>query len=275
MKCIKKNVVHLGQNICKGEKMTELESNKQEPKELELDDLRIGNSEDADEVKEGSSKKIILLSAIGVLLLAIVVLVVYLLQGDSKEQERAMNAQKPVERVEQPTQAQPTQSNDFGQEPIQSNTDDQFQRIIDQIKAQQSQQGNLPSAPETKPEPPKATQVQPTQPTTPIQPEVSKPTAPKQQPADAFKNITTNDPSLQGSEATAGFYIQVGSFSKFSPNKQLIGAIESGKFNYRMQKSGDNNRLLIGPYATKQEAQSKLADIREKINRDAFVKEVK
>ena len=80
---------------------------------------------------------------------------------------------------------------------------------------------------------------------------------------------------MQGSEATAGFYIQVGSFSKFSPNKQLIGAIESGKFNYRMQKSGDNNRLLIGPYATKQEAQSKLADIREKINRDAFVKEVK
>ena len=59
MKCIKKNVVHLGQNICKGEKMTELESNKQEPKELELDDLRIGNSEDADEGKEGGSKKII------------------------------------------------------------------------------------------------------------------------------------------------------------------------------------------------------------------------
>ena len=272
-------MVRLGQNICKGESMTELESNKQEPKELELDDLRIGNSDEIDGEKEGNSKKVILLSAIGILLLAIVVLVVYLLQGDSKEQERVMDAQKPVERVEQPTQMQPAQPNDFGQEPIQSNTDDQFQRIIDQIKAQQSQQGNLPNAPETKPEtkvePPKPAQTQPTQPTTPAQPEVSTPTPPKQKPADAFKNVTTNDPSLQGSEATAGFYIQVGSFSKFSPNKQLISTIESGKFNYRMQKSGDNNRLLIGPYATKQEAQSKLTDIREKINKDAFVKEVK
>lgn len=279
MRFIRKNAEHLGQDICKGEKMTELES-KKEQKELELDDLLISGSDDADELKESGSKKIILLSAIGVLLFAVVILVVYMLQGDSKQEEVQMEAQKPLERVEHQasnSQVSNAQSNDFGQEPIQGSgdADDQFQRIIEQIKAEQAKQGgqNLPSVPESKP-------IESAMPTAPTKPQAVKPETPKiesikQNPADSFKSVKASDPALQGSEATKGFYVQVGSFSKFSPNKQLMGLIETEKLSYRMQKAGDNNRLLIGPFASKQEAQNKLGEIREKINRDAFIKEIK
>ncbi|MBX7490313.1 SPOR domain-containing protein [Helicobacter turcicus] len=264
--------------------MTELEPNKKEQRELELDDLLISSSDDANELKSNGSKKIVLLSAIGVLLFAIVILVVYMLQGDSKKQESQIEAQRPLERIEQRTpntQTSNIQTNDFGQEPIRenANADDQFQRIIEQIKAEQAKQGvqNLPKAPESK----QVAETKAAQPADPLAPAKSqtKPQAtkesPKQNPADSFKNVKTSDPSMQGSEATKGFYVQVGSFSKFSPNKQLLGVIESNKLSYRMQKSGDNNRLLIGPFTSKQEAQSKLNEIREKINKDAFIKEIR
>lgn len=274
-----------GLNICKGENMTELESHKNTTQDLELDDLLISNNE-GDESKSGNSKKLILLSAIGVLVFAVVVLIVYLLQGDSHDSNptaQSPETQKPLESLgSQNTQTSNTsqQNTDFGQVPIQNNTssDDQFQMIINQIKAQQNQANassqSLPTVPTTpKAESSKPAQQQANLPQTnqkSEKQEVAKPSA-----RDNFKDVKVNDPSLQGSEATRGFYIQVGSFSKFSPNKQLIGTINEGKYSYRMQKSGDNNRLLIGPYGTKQEAQDILSEIRSKINKDAFIKEIK
>lgn len=273
-----------GLGICKGEKMTELESYKDTTKDLELDDLLISNGEN-DELKGGSNKKLILLSAIGVLLFAIVVLVVYLLQGDSQDSNtQSFETPKPLERVEpqMPQASSENKNTEFGQVPIQNNanSDDQFQMIINQIKAQQNQNNTssqaLPTAPSSTPktESPKPAQ-QPTPPAQVASKPASQQTTPKASAKDSFKDVQVNDPSLQGSEAGRGFYVQVGSFSKFSPNKQLLSSINEGKFSYRMQKSGDNNRLLIGPYSTKQEAQSKLSEIRAKINKDAFIKEIK
>lgn len=274
-----------GLGICKGEKMTELESYKDTTKDLELDDLLISNGEN-DESKGGNNKKLILLSAIGVLLFAIVVLVVYLLQGDSQDSsQQSFETPKPLERVESqaPQASSENQKNtEFGQVPIQNNanSDDQFQMIINQIKAQQNQNNassqTLPTAPSSTPktESPKPAQ-RPTSPAQVASKPESQQTAPKPSAKDSFKGVEVSDPSLQGSEAGKGFYVQVGSFSKFSPNKQLLSAINEGKFSYRMQKFGDNNRLLIGPYSTKQEAQSKLSEIRAKINKDAFIKEIK
>lgn len=265
--------------------MKELESHKDTTHDLELDDLLISNGE-GDELKGGNNKKLILLSAIGVLLFAVVVLVVYLFQGDSQDSDYNtpnLETQKPIESAtSQNAQASNAnqQNTDFGQVPIQNNTssDDQFQAIINQIKAQQSENNPasqaLPTAPAATP---KAESPKPAQTTQVAQtaPRQERQESPKPSVSDSFKDVRVNDPALQGSEATRGFYVQVGSFSKFSPNKQLLGLINEGKFSYRMQKSGDNNRLLIGPYGTKQEAQDRLSEIRSKINKDAFIKEIK
>ncbi len=270
-----------GLDICKGENMTELESGKQTTQDLELDDLLISNGE-SDEIKSGNNKKLILLSAVGVLLFAIIVLVVYLFQGDSQDKNaQNLETEKPLERLEpqiSQTQNANQQDKDYGQVPINNtSSDDQFQMIINQIKAQQNQKDNtssqaLPTAPSSTT--PKKESVKPTPQPTQIA-RVEPKQEPKASPKESFKNVQVNDPSLQGSEAMRGFYVQVGSFSKFSPNKQLLGLINDNKFSYRMQKSGDNNRLLIGPYTTKQEAQNNLSEIRAKINKDAFIKEIK
>ncbi len=272
-----------GLNICKGENMTELESHKDTARDLELDDLLISNNE-GDELKSGSNKKLILLSAIGVLLFAVIVLAVYLFQGDSREiNKQEIETQKPLERLEPKmsqtsNENQQNQNTDFGQVPIQNtSSDDQFQMIINQIKAQQNQNNAstqaLPTAPNSVPKVESQKPIpQPTQMTS--KPEIKQEPS-KTTPKESFKDVKVNNPSLQGSEAGKGFYVQVGSFSKFSPNKQLLGLINENKLSYRMQKSGDNNRLLIGPYTTKQEAQNKLSEIRAKINKDAFIKEIK
>ncbi|WP_297810396.1 SPOR domain-containing protein [uncultured Helicobacter sp.] len=267
--------------------MTELESDKHTTttRDLELDDLLISNGEN-DELKGGNNKKLILLSAIGVLLFAVVILVVYLFQGDSEDEKKQnLEMQKSLERIESKspqTSSGNQQNTDFGQVPIQNNTssDDQFQMIINQIKAQQNQSNSassqaLPTAPsstqKTESSKPSVQPIQSAQ--VPSKTQNKEPS--KVGPKESFKDVKANDPTLQGSEAVRGFYVQVGSFSKFSPNKQLLGLINDNKFSYRMQKSGDNNRLLIGPYSTKQEAQSQLSEIRTKINKDAFIKEIK
>ena len=42
-----------------------------------------------------------------------------------------------------------------------------------------------------------------------------------------------------------------------------------------MQKAGEVNRLLIGPFKTKLDAQNQLGLVKERLNKDAFIKEIK
>lgn len=258
--------MHLGRNICKGEKMKNIEESKKE--ELELDDLLISGSED-EEVRETKSKKMILLVAIGVVLFAIIILVVYLLQDDTKQTTPTNTTiNKPLEEAKLPEVSQKETNTDFGQVPIQSqnssDSDEQFQRIIEQIKAQQKEQ-SLPNPPKE--------QVAPTKEVVASSKPVSEEkktniTAPSTPNVAAQFNQSSN-------EIAKGFYIQVGSFSKVSPNKELLGTIKDLNFEYSMQKSGEVNRLLIGPFKTKLDAQKQLSLVKEKLNKDAFIKEIK
>lgn len=263
--------MHLGRNICKGEKMKNIEESKKE--ELELDDLLISGSED-EEVRETKSKKMILLVAIGVVLFAIIILVVYLLQDDTKQTTPTNTAiNKPLEEAKLPEVSQKETNTDFGQVPIQSqnssDSDEQFQRIIEQIKAQQKEQ-SLPNPPKE--------QVAPTK-------EVVASSKPEPEAKRVDNNaVTPSAPSTpnvaaqfnqSSNEIAKGFYIQVGSFSKVSPNKELLGTIKDLNFEYSMQKSGEVNRLLIGPFKTKLDAQKQLSLVKEKLNKDAFIKEIK
>lgn len=263
MEFIIKSVVLLGQNICKGEKMID-NDNKKEEKGLELDDLLISDIQEEDE-KETKSKKTILLVAIGIVIFAIIILIVYMMQSGSKN-EVDTNAQtnKPVEEAQLPTMAKEEQNTDFGQVPIQSqntsNSDEQFQKIIDQIKAQQKEQQ------EALPNPPKEQ----------VALETNQEIKQNAIKSSETKNVTTTaeDSKKQEVGIAKGFYIQVGSFSK-SPNQKILQTIKELNFSHQMQKAGGATRLLIGPFAIKEEAQKNLPVIKDKINKDAFIKEIK
>lgn len=78
-------------------------------------------------------------------------------------------------------------------------------------------------------------------------------------------------------EAVAGgtFYIQVGSFSKYKPNKKFLESITNLGFTYEFHKVTKNaktlNKVLVGPFKTKTKAKDARRILRSKIEPGAFL----
>ncbi len=95
-------------------------------------------------------------------------------------------------------------------------------------------------------------------------------------------NITTNPLLASAStEASAGYYIQVGSFFK-EINPVYLHKIESFSYPYIIQRvvkaSSDSvviRRVLIGPFNSSALAMESLAGVREKINKNAYIQTLK
>jgi len=88
----------------------------------------------------------------------------------------------------------------------------------------------------------------------------------------AIKSKTTTKP-----QATTAikYYIQVGSFSKYEPNKKFLKSITDLGYKYTYHKVTVNaktlNKVLIGPFKTKKEANDAKRVIRAKIEPGAFL----
>jgi DedD protein len=71
------------------------------------------------------------------------------------------------------------------------------------------------------------------------------------------------------------YYIQVGSFSKYKPNKNFLDSILNLGYKYKYHKVTRNskvlNKVLVGPFYTEKEARSALRTIRSKIEAGAFL----
>ena len=79
--------------------------------------------------------------------------------------------------------------------------------------------------------------------------------------------------------ATTGVYVQVGATSRLSPDKKFLKTITSKNYDYKLLpinvKGKKVTKILIGPYKSTKEAKAVLADIKSKINKDAFIYRVK
>jgi len=73
--------------------------------------------------------------------------------------------------------------------------------------------------------------------------------------------------------ATSGikYYIQVGSFSKYQPNKKFLGSIKRLGFNYKFHKVGNLKKVLVGPFSTRKEANNAKRVLRAKVEPGAFL----
>ena len=71
------------------------------------------------------------------------------------------------------------------------------------------------------------------------------------------------------------YYIQVGSFSKYEPNKKFLKSITNLGYKYTYRKVRINaktlNKVLIGPFKTRKEANKAKHVIRAKIEPGAFL----
>jgi len=79
--------------------------------------------------------------------------------------------------------------------------------------------------------------------------------------------------------ATIGsYFIQVGSFSKYAPNKKFLDSILSQGYKYKYHKvqiSGKTvNKVLVGPFPNESEARGALRTIRSKIEAGAFLTKI-
>jgi len=79
--------------------------------------------------------------------------------------------------------------------------------------------------------------------------------------------------------ATVGsYFIQVGSFSKYEPNKKFLDSILSQGYKYKyhkVQRGGKTlNKVLVGPFPNESEARSALRVIRSKIEAGAFLTKI-
>ena len=71
------------------------------------------------------------------------------------------------------------------------------------------------------------------------------------------------------------YYIQVGSFSKYEPNKKFLKSITDKGFSYKYHKvtrhSKTLNKVLVGPFNNEKNARNALRTIRSSIEAGAFL----
>ena len=73
-------------------------------------------------------------------------------------------------------------------------------------------------------------------------------------------------------QATTGsYYIQVGSFSKYQPNKKFLNSITKLGYSYKYHKVSNLNKVLVGPFKTSSEAKSARRTLRSKVEPGAFL----
>ncbi|MBU0720995.1 SPOR domain-containing protein [bacterium] len=71
------------------------------------------------------------------------------------------------------------------------------------------------------------------------------------------------------------YYIQVGSFSKYEPDKKFLKSITDKGFTYKYHKVVKNsktlNKVLVGPFQTEKDARNALRTVRSSIEAGAFI----
>lgn len=103
---------------------------------------------------------------------------------------------------------------------------------------------------------------------------IKKPNTPKVEQKKEVTSIETPSKSSQPSGKTGNIYIQVGAFSTV-PDKALIVQLQKNNLKYtfqKLEKDGKQySKLLVGGYATQDQALEDLVKIRNEINPKAFI----
>lgn len=93
-------------------------------------------------------------------------------------------------------------------------------------------------------------------------PKVTKPVVKK----PVTKHVATQKVLPNGT-----YYIQVGSFSKYEPNKKFLNSISNLGFNYKYHKVKKINKVLVGPFKTQKEAKDARRVLRAKVEPGSFL----
>jgi len=223
-----------------------------ENKKNSLEDILIDNSDSQKQLK-----KILMIVALVIVILIVVIALTKMMIGDNDEQQMASTTLPAPAQEREPL---------FEEVPIESvsDADDELTRMINQlrdseVRRQEIQKQQLAQTP---PPPPRIQPVEKIPQTT---------TKPQTQAPSAKQDEQKYDPY----RVKNGWYVQVGSFSKFTPNQAFLKNILDKGYQYYFYRTEIDNtqvtKVLIGTYATRDEAIAHRARIKEEINDGAFL----
>jgi DedD protein len=220
-----------------------------------------------------SSKKIVLaVATLGVILIVVVLLMNTLASNGTDNLPQAV------------LPPQPTSSTDIHQaneplfEEVEVVEDENKNSDLDQIAQKLKEQS------ETEEIFVEDEMVQPKQAVKKAQPKKAQPK--KAQPKKVTKKVTkkvvkkavkkvTTPPVKQPTSTTKQYYIQVGSFSTYEPNKEFLKSITDNGFTYKYHKTTRNNKVLnkvlVGPFNNEKNARNALRTIRSSVEAGAFL----
>lgn len=111
-----------------------------------------------------------------------------------------------------------------------------------------------------------------------VEPVIPKPVISKSVSTPAPKPTTRSTTSSAFAAIKGKYYLQVGSFAKFSPSKRFIQTITSSGYDYtyhQVIRGGKTiNKVLIGPFDNEADARKALPVVRKKIEAGAFLTKV-
>ncbi len=223
----------------------------------------------------GGSKKILLAVASLAIILIIIVVIMNSIQSDSNDNlpqpvlpkgPQSVTAQiqdiveedplfEPVEVIEEPA------SNDNLDKIAQKLKEDSYKEDIAEEVVIIDEPAMVPASK------PKYTPVVTAKPTPVVKPVV------KTKPLNTQKGATYIQNASKGKH-----YIQVGSFAQYKPNKNFLNKITNGGNSYTFHEVFINgkklNKVLIGPFNSKDEAKKALPKVRKNIIKGAFIVKV-
>ena len=207
--------------------------------------------------KEGGSKKVILAAAtLGIILIVVVLLMNTL---NSENQNNLPQTALPPKPAQENTQA-----NVQKEEPLFEDVevidekgdseDEKLEKIAKELKEQ-----SVTEEPE-------------------VEEVASSKAEIKPQPKPAVKKAAPVKTAQKKSALKGHYYVQVGSFSKYKPNKKFLASIKKAGYNYTFHKATVHGRsvtkVLVGPFRSEREARNALSKIRKRIEKGAFLTKI-
>ncbi len=98
-----------------------------------------------------------------------------------------------------------------------------------------------------------------------------KKVTPKSAPKKVISTPKKSTVSKAETSTAKTYFVQVGSFSKYKPNKKFLDSILSQGYKYKFHKVGKLNKVLVGPFYTEKEARTALRTLRSNIEAGAFL----
>lgn len=111
------------------------------------------------------------------------------------------------------------------------------------------------------------------------EPTVVKTPAAAKVSAPVTKPVVSTPKEAPKSVSTVKYYIQVGSFTQYEPNKKFLDSITKLGYNYTYHKVTLNgktlNKVLVGPFKTETQARDARRILRSKVEPGAFLVKLK